>query len=71
MKVNLCPNCEGQGVLRQRLSEGYESVTCTRCDGTGRVETRTFSFDVPFGKKIENLNEIETQIFELIKSAYK
>ena len=68
-QIQLCPNCKGEGKLEQRDRSGYESVTCTRCAGTGRVETRTYSFDLPFGSQLDP--KIEEQIFNLIKQTWK
>lgn len=68
-QVNLCPNCEGQGTLETRGRDGYEKVTCSRCAGTGRVVTKSYSIDLPFGKHVDP--KVEEQIFELIKQLAK
>lgn len=71
-QVNLCPNCQGQGTLEVRgrhILDGYEKVTCTRCEGTGRVQTKSYSVDLPFGKQVDH--KLEEQIFELVRRLAK
>tara|TARA_R110000868_G_scaffold83535_1_gene235726 strand:- start:229 stop:453 length:225 start_codon:yes stop_codon:yes gene_type:complete len=64
MQIKLCSNCKGQGVLENRGQEGYEKLNCRHCEGTGRVEFKSYEIEVPFGKQIDN--DIEKKILELI-----
>lgn len=51
MEVKICPNCEGQGHTEERetRSTDHRIVQCQRCYGSGRVLTKTYSVEVPFG----------------------
>lgn len=68
-QIHLCPNCQGQGIIEMRFRDGYDKAACTRCEGTGRVQTKSYSVDLPFGKLVDP--KIEEQIFELIRQLAK
>lgn len=52
-----------------RFRDGYDKAACTRCEGTGRVQTKSYSVDLPFGKQVDP--KIEEQIFELVRQLAK
>jgi hypothetical protein len=68
MKVQICPMCEGNGFTTENdRFAGYISAGCTRCNSTGRIITRIYSFDVPFGTDMNKIYPIDNQIIEWIR----
>lgn len=68
MDIKLCNSCNGKGDIEQYLHRNdYETVICKKCNGTGRVITRTYSYEVPFGSDIHKLYKVDSEIFELIR----
>lgn len=54
MQVEICNNCEGRGsFLVNEYREGYNERKCKKCAGTGRLLTRVYKVEIPFGKQKE------------------
>lgn len=45
----------------------YETHICSGCNGTGRIKTRSYTYVVPFDKNDSEINEIDSQIINLIR----
>jgi hypothetical protein len=68
MNIQICPVCTGNGYTTENdRYDGYISHNCKRCEGTGRIMTRTYSFDVPFGTDMNKIYPIDNQIIEWIR----
>jgi len=53
IKIELCPNCGGQGTTELRERGGYVTTKCDRCEGTGRLQHVTYSTYIPFGATLD------------------
>lgn len=69
MDIKLCETCNGEGFLEKSISPGEkETVMCTKCKGKGRILTKTYTINVPFGCDRLKLNEVDHEIILLIRS---
>jgi DnaJ-class molecular chaperone len=68
MDIKICNSCDGKGDVKQYDNHNdYEIVICKKCYGTGRVLTRTYTYEVPFGTDINILYKLDSEIFGLIR----
>jgi DnaJ-class molecular chaperone len=48
MNIKLCNSCNGAGEIETRDRDGYDKHPCSRCSGTGRLYSTTYTVDFPF-----------------------
>lgn len=69
MNVIICKSCKGGGTVEQYRGyrNEYDTVKCTRCNGTGRLLTRTYTVEFPFGTSTSITYKFDNQIIEWIR----
>lgn len=70
MEIKICKRCEGNGTICEddgTHSSDYEYNTCSKCNGTGRVKTRSYSYSVPFDMENEKIYKVDGKIIDLIR----
>lgn len=70
MKINICETCQGTGEIREDVGthrSEYIYHKCKKCNGTGRVKSMSYYFDVPYDMDNDLINEIDTEIIKLIR----
>jgi len=71
MRVEICDVCNGTGELKFDTREGYSSEKCKKCNGYGRILTRTYSYQVPFNTNVQLIYPVDSQIIQLINKLEK
>jgi DnaJ-class molecular chaperone with C-terminal Zn finger domain len=72
MNVTICTSCDGEGEKRIRDYYGEWSVEkCTKCNGTGRLWTRTYAYHVPFDFNKHKIYKVDERIINLIRDLEK
>jgi hypothetical protein len=74
MKVEVCRHCEGHGefvIAGSHRHEDSHIKTCTECNGTGRVKTKSFSIQIPYDFDMTEFCRAEKIILEQISSLKK
>jgi Ribonuclease G/E len=69
MEIKICPTCNGEGVITRDVGthqSEYEWHTCSKCNGTGRIKTRSYSYSVPFDMDDKEIHKVDAQIIKLI-----
>lgn len=68
MTISICPDCNGEGFRSENdRYDGWVSIACKRCNNTGRIKTRKYSFEIPYGTDDGNIRAIDNQIYEWIR----
>jgi hypothetical protein len=70
MEIKICPNCSGNGelIVRERITNEFDNNVCGKCNGTGRILTRTYTYEVPFDFNKSSLRKADSQIVDIIRS---
>lgn len=70
MNIILCDKCNGEGTIeRSKFPEKeYETIKCTKCKGEGRMLTKTYTIEVPLNCNKLQLNKVDHEIINLIRS---
>lgn len=70
MEIKICPNCGGNGefVVRERITNEFDNNICGKCNGTGRILTRKYTYEVPFDFNKSSLSKADSQIFDIIRN---
>lgn len=72
MYIELCKSCEGTGVLSTRdWDYSYIETECYRCNGHGRVMSKTYTLEVPLDFSKKKLYELDEKIFDLVNVVKK
>ena len=72
MDIEICKTCGGQGEVEHRNDYNEkELISCSKCNGTGRVLTRTLTYTVPFDSDIQKVYKYDKKIIELIRELEK
>jgi DnaJ-class molecular chaperone len=66
MDVILCKNCEGRGSFLVRERDGCEERECKKCAGAGRLLTKQYTIEIPFGSKPQQYIDADAKIIETI-----
>jgi len=70
MEIKLCKSCVGLGkITKPVMTRGnyYEDFVCIKCNGTGRIKTRSYSYSVPFNTNDAEIIKLDSKIFDLIR----
>jgi hypothetical protein len=76
METEICHVCKGMGERTIDVgthTSDYETITCTTCNGTGRVITKQYSWTIPFtpnpqGTEMKMAYEADRRIVETIRA---
>ncbi len=74
MKIEICNTCDGCGEVKEYLggrNNDYEFKTCESCNGTGRVLTREYTIQVPYGFDKDKIYKCDSEIMKLIRKLEK
>ena len=67
MEIKLCDSCKGEGEVKEYDFRGYLTHKCSRCNGTGRIKFKGYTWEVPFDHPEEDLLKADTEIFEILR----
>ncbi len=70
MNVVICHSCDGTGETREDVgthNSDYVYYKCTKCNGTGRVKTRSYSYSVPYDMDHDKICKVDSEIINLIR----
>lgn len=71
MKIEICGICEGTGVVEE-CGEGSHNKTkdikCRKCDGSGRLITGTYRYEVPFTSDKSEIYAADGRIIRIIRT---
>lgn len=70
MEIKICHACKGTGILTRDIGTHnfeYEDYCCSNCRGTGRIKTRSYSYQVPYDMDDTEIFEIDSEIMSLIR----
>jgi len=48
MKIEICPNCGGEGEVKEQNNLDHEWVSCDRCLGSGMIAVKRYTMELPF-----------------------
>lgn len=70
MSIQICNTCTGTGETREDV--GYHNTEyvyhkCDKCNGTGRVLTRTYVYTIPYGTDTNIIYKYDKQICDLLR----
>lgn len=70
MKVKICDRCEGRGsfLTSETSRDGHREIPCKKCNSTGRLLTKTYKIEVPFGGKPTHYRNVDEQIIKMIQN---
>ena len=72
MDVKICTSCNGEGTVEiSDYRNEKETIECPKCKGTGRLLTRTYSYEVPFTNERSKIYEFDSKIIEMIRELQK
>jgi len=74
MNTIICKSCDGEGRIKETEYRDWKYVQCSRCKGTGRLLSRTYTIEVPFTlepKELSVLYKIDSKIIEIIRNLKK
>lgn len=66
MEIIICKNCEGKGEIDDGMYD-RDIIECSKCLGTGKLYTQTFTLSSPLVKKTEFITK-STIIINLLNS---
>lgn len=72
MNIIICTSCEGGG--KKKIYDDYNDWSmekCEKCNGTGRLKTRSYSYHVPFSCPDTSIYNIDARIIDLIRKLEK
>lgn len=70
MEIKICSACGGTGEKEKDVgthTSEWKCYTCSKCNGTGRVKTQTYSYSVPFSMDDNEIYKVDSEIFNLIR----
>ena len=70
MEVKICYSCKGLGEITKYYGAYYKeikSVKCNSCNGTGRILTKSYIYNIPFDTNKLIIYEYDSKLFNLIK----
>ena len=70
MQVKICNHCEGRGsfLTSHNYKDGSVETPCKKCGATGRLLTKMYTIEIPFGGKPENYRKVDEQIIKMIQN---
>lgn len=72
MRVQICGICEGTGELEERDILGDKGICkCSKCDGTGKLITGIYTYEVPFTKNKSLIYEADSKIINIVRELQK
>jgi len=69
MEIEICNRCDGKGTAKSMDGLGdYTYDTCKKCNGTGRLFTRTYKYQVAMDYNISKLHTADAEICNIIRA---
>ena len=71
MEIKLCTSCNGEGEVEYTEYRDPELIECSKCKGTGRVITNTYTYTVPYTSNRSTIYQKDAEIHALLRELEK